>query len=1196
MEDIDKTIPPQRENVFPAADDVTMPGKRDRKPDGRFAVGDLIMNRYKVLAELGQGGMGVVYKCFDETAGIEVALKALPPELSHNTIEMEDIKDNFQLVHNLHHPNIASSNNLERDNSNGNYYLIMECCEGEDLRRWLKRKRKEADLTLESILPIIQQVADALDYAHRQKIIHRDIKPGNIMINSAGEIKVLDFGLAAQIHTSMTRVSMAYHGTSGTGPYMAPEQWRGRAQGAAADQYALAVMTYEMLAGRLPFESTDAAVLREAVLNDVPEDIANQPSAIRNAIKRAMSKEPAERFESCSDFAAALGGKKIKIAKVQKKGRFPKWAAAVLIAVLLGAVGTGYYFFDKRQKEQARLEQFAREKQQKIATILQLARVTKNKSQWQEVLALTKEILQLDPLNNEAEKLHEEAIRKTKESKNPPSAIVPAVPLPPAIKKPSKQEELRKKSENELARRCDVIMGAIAQKKRLIDSANYDRGQTFGENLDKLARTFNAGVSAHSRKDYEGAIKFFKQAEDAFSWLIKNADLRKNAKECQAKAYLEKQNADSLQADSNANKTYKTAYEQLVEANKQFEQGEFVLSAIGFKNVISAFQKATVESRKKIITELLRQADLARNAKYWQKVYDLSKKVLDIDRSNREAGALMTEADNNLARNLKIAATVNGKIVPAQIKFGNKTFDTLENILTGFKKNKNYKYDIFWQDDTTEYTYSGNIDCTWNKDRTLNIELKKTWQSVIALAPGVDIEMIKVERGSFEMGDKNKVSRQVTLTHDYWIGKYEVTQEQWRAVMNNNAVVQYTGDKLPVDSVSWNDAKKFCEKMNSLFASKLPQGYKFDLPSEAQWEYACRGGSKSLGYQYSGSDNLDDVGWYWENSGNSRLPEGSSNYFNMLKTNNCRTHTVGGKKANELGIYDMSGNVAEWCRDRYAEYDKNDTINPLNTTAVDSRAGILQVLRGGHYIGYSTYCRTINRSRAVPTMYKFKDRLVYTRRNSKNSYTTFSLPGGSIGFRLALVCENENYFIQESETESAPYYDDIREMIVANEETLWQNYLPHELYNKALGLQKQGNIAEAEQFLKLAWKAGYYDKKHYLGQMYEQKKNWKRTFEYYADAIQKNSSDDIALLKLAVLCLQGAPEFLNHKQGKIYLERAAESGNAKAMYNLGCCYAKFPGTNFNNFAFSREKAVFYLKKAYDAGITQAKDKLSLLGE
>ena len=186
MEDLDKTIAPRREHVSSGADDVTMPGKRNRKPDGRFTVGDLIMDRYKILAELGQGGMGVVYKCFDETAGIEVALKALPPELSHNTLEMEDIRDNFQLVAKLVHQNIAISKNLERDNLNGNYYLIMECCEGEDLRQWIKRKRRESDLKFEDVLPIIQQVAAALDYAHEMKIMHRDIKPGNIMIDQFG--------------------------------------------------------------------------------------------------------------------------------------------------------------------------------------------------------------------------------------------------------------------------------------------------------------------------------------------------------------------------------------------------------------------------------------------------------------------------------------------------------------------------------------------------------------------------------------------------------------------------------------------------------------------------------------------------------------------------------------------------------------------------------------------------------------------------------------------------------------------------------------------------------------------------------------------------------------------------------------------------------------------------------------------------
>lgn len=315
--DLDKTIPPQRERVEPDAG-ATIPGRRDRKPDGRFEVGDLILGRYKVLSELGQGGMGVVYKCLDETAGVVIALKAIPPELSRNTIEMEDVKDNFQLVSKLVHQNIAISKNLEKDNTTGNYYLIMECVEGEDLRRWIKRKRRENTLSMESILPVIRQVAAALDYAHDEKIIHRDIKPGNIMIDAEGHVKVLDFGLAAQIHTSMTRVSMAYHGTSGTAPYMAPEQWRGRAQGAAADQYALAVMTYEVLAGYLPFDSPDVSVLREAVLNETAEPIQGIPGYVQQALARAMSKNPADRFSSCADFAAALAGEQTTTAEKNK--------------------------------------------------------------------------------------------------------------------------------------------------------------------------------------------------------------------------------------------------------------------------------------------------------------------------------------------------------------------------------------------------------------------------------------------------------------------------------------------------------------------------------------------------------------------------------------------------------------------------------------------------------------------------------------------------------------------------------------------------------------------------------------------------------------------------------------------------------------------------------------------------------------
>ncbi len=325
---------------------VTQQGPRVERSG--LGVGDVLMGRYTILAELGRGGMGVVYKCFDCVGKVNVALKSLPTELSHNDIEMEDIRENFQLVQNLNHPNIANVKQLERDPLTGMYYLVMECVEGESLRAWMRRMRSRGTLTLEEILPILQQMADALDYAHARKIIHRDIKPGNVMLEADGTVKILDFGLAAQIHTSMTYVSMAYQNVSGTGPYMSPEQWRGKRQGAAADQYALGVLAYELLAGHLPFESADHAVLKQAVLEEKPDPIPTLPASAQVALLRAMAKDATARFESCLAFVNALKGKKVKHAKIrQSKPRASSttslrgWKKGALIgaccALLLGA-------------------------------------------------------------------------------------------------------------------------------------------------------------------------------------------------------------------------------------------------------------------------------------------------------------------------------------------------------------------------------------------------------------------------------------------------------------------------------------------------------------------------------------------------------------------------------------------------------------------------------------------------------------------------------------------------------------------------------------------------------------------------------------------------------------------------------------------------------------------------------------------
>ena len=308
---------------------IPMPGISGRKMAGRFKDGELILGRYMVLSELGQGSVGVVYKCFDETAKMVISVESLPPDLSQNTRKMEEVKKIFRLVCSLHHPKIVCCNALEMDHATGNYYLIMECIEGEDLRRWIERMRGEGGLTLKNVLPVIRQIASALDYAHGENVFLLDLKPGGIMIDQTGQVKMLGFGLAEQIRAGTTGGNLANPGTGDTAPYMAPEQWRGNPRNAATDQYALAVLSYEMLAGHLPFDGADEAALRQAVLTLDPEPIASLPEQAQAAIGQAMSKDPANRFLRCSDFADALEGKNGESSAVSDSGpiRQEEWVS-----------------------------------------------------------------------------------------------------------------------------------------------------------------------------------------------------------------------------------------------------------------------------------------------------------------------------------------------------------------------------------------------------------------------------------------------------------------------------------------------------------------------------------------------------------------------------------------------------------------------------------------------------------------------------------------------------------------------------------------------------------------------------------------------------------------------------------------------------------------------------------------------------
>ena len=209
---------------------------------------------------------------------------------------------------------------------------------------------------------------------------------------------------------------------------------------------------------------------------------------------------------------------------------------------------------------------------------------------------------------------------------------------------------------------------------------------------------------------------------------------------------------------------------------------------------------------------------------------------------------------------------------------------------------------------------------------------------------GVSFKMIRVEGGTFTMGatpeqgddvyGNEKPAHEVTLS-SFFLGETEVTQALWKAVMHHNPSA-FKGDNLPVEQVSWNDCKAFINKLN------ITLGVTFRLPTEAEWEYAARGGNKSLGNKFSGSNNLNDVAWFEDNSHNV-------------------SHPVKSMDPNELGIYDMSGNVWEWCLDEMHNYSANVQTNPLY-----SSEGSLRVFRGGSWRNSSGRCRVSYRFNSTP--------------------------------------------------------------------------------------------------------------------------------------------------------------------------------------------------------------------------------------
>ena len=262
------------------------------------------LDEYRLVRHLGAGAFGQVWLAFSEVEDRHVAVKILPRELSRNEREMERVRRCFRTVHRLQHQNICPVYRLARHGELG-YYLVMKFIDGPTLDDW-RESLDEERLPLERILSVLGMVAGALDYAHSQKVVHRDIKPGNVLTSSdTDDVQIVDFGLAEQIHSSMSRISTTSEQGAGTPAYMSPEACLGKPPDGYSDQYSLACLAYYLVAGRPPFQGSPMVVI-SCHREQSPQPIEKMSVAFNKAVLRGLAKHKNERFANCMEFAEAL--------------------------------------------------------------------------------------------------------------------------------------------------------------------------------------------------------------------------------------------------------------------------------------------------------------------------------------------------------------------------------------------------------------------------------------------------------------------------------------------------------------------------------------------------------------------------------------------------------------------------------------------------------------------------------------------------------------------------------------------------------------------------------------------------------------------------------------------------------------------------------------------------------------------------
>ena len=934
---------------------------------------NLTMGKYQIMEKIGAGGMGQVYKAFHSSTERIVAIKVI---LSRGKIDPAVVKRFEREViaaAKLVHSNIITV--FDADQADGRIFMVMEYIKGDDLGGIL---RKKGQLSVSEVIDYMLQAAKGLKYAHDQGVIHRDIKPGNILVDSSGNVKIVDMGLAKiESNGNEEDVSMLTGATSimGTVDFMSPEQgFSSKNVDARTDIYSLGATMYFLLTKKVMY-SGDSAFEKLLAHRELPipslcilrPDILPELQVV---FSKMVAKKVEDRFASMADVLSALLmlGTETQNTTNFDRNSIPDtmhgdFAFATSVPVNLEKltrinlnVSTGKSFYSRVSYSRKTILVAALSSLGLFAVLmLAVFFVSKPNSKLEKATYMKEEAVVIEnnrkPLKgSEIVKNGEVEIKadSVNSAKPDPVAVIPAVgnllvsPFTEAkakeVQKAVAKSLQKEVDENEdLGKGIRLEMVLIPAGKFMMGSPASEVGRVDNETQHEvtLTKPFYMGKYEVTQEQWESVMgnnpsetKGVRLPVNKVSW-----------NDCQD--FIKKLNAKTS-----------GGYRLPTEAEWEYACRAGTTTAYSFGDVITPKHANYTGSKIGIpVTIGNYQANafglfdmhgnVLERCENWYGYYPAG---IVTDPKGPEMGTYrMLRGGSNdgvssvrssdrcyIRPSARLSSVVGFRLAKtAELKAEDSLKVTKPDPVAGMPVVGNFLIAPFTEAKAKEV------------QKAVAKSLQKEVEEKADLGKGVKLDMVLIPAGKFMMGSPasevgrkdNETQHEVTLTKPFYMGKYEVTQEQWQAVMGNNPSVKTKGARLPLTDISWNDCQEFIKKLNA----KTKGGYR--LPTEAEWEYACRAGTVTA-YSYGDGITKSDV-----------------NY----RKGAVSITAVGSYRANAFGLYDMHGNVDEWCEDWYGVFPAGSVMDPKGPGTGDQK-----VLRGGCLSGGASEVRSSSRDFALP--------------------------------------------------------------------------------------------------------------------------------------------------------------------------------------------------------------------------------------